>query len=122
MNIQIFVIVFAMMILDIVSGYLNAMFHNNVRSEKMREGIIHKFTFVIIVACAVLLELAQNTLDLTSIGITINIPIVSSVCIYIIGTEIISIMENLKKINPELANSKVYMLFGINDDSNKGDK
>lgn len=71
---------------DIVTGLIQAIINRNLDSQKMRMGLLHKTLLIIII-------LLGFTLDFT-----FNLNIVSrSICIFVIGMEIISIVENIKK-------------------------
>ena len=72
--------------IDIVSGLIQAIINKSVDSQKMRVGLLHKTLLILII-------LAGFTLDFT-----FNLNFVSkSICIFVIGMEIISITENMKK-------------------------
>lgn len=71
---------------DVITGYIQAIINHNVDSQKMREGLLHKFLIIIIIILSFIIELA------------FSIKYVSGfVCIYVTLMEFISIIENLKK-------------------------
>lgn len=107
------------MAFDIISGLLQAIANKTYASSKMRVGLWHKISFILIVALAVGLEFAQGFIDL---GFTV--PLVVPVCAYIIMNEIGSIIENLALLNPKLVPAKLRELLNIkfdvkNDDETK---
>lgn len=71
---------------DIVTGLIQAIINKSVDSQKMRMGLLHKTLLIIII-------LLGFTLDFT---FSLNF-VSRSICIFIIGMETISIVENLKK-------------------------
>lgn len=93
-------------LLDIVSGIAQAIANKELSSEKLRKGAFHKFSFVIIICLAYLIDYGTGYVDLG-----FNFPIVWPTCIYIILTEIISITENVVLLNPELRGSKLIKIF-----------
>lgn len=98
---------------DFLTGVIKAVKNKNVSSTVMREGLLHKCAFVLVIVLAIMCEAAMTHLDL---GMTL--PLVAPVCVYIVLTEIASILENIAEINPELAGSKLFELF----ESTKGEQ
>ena len=88
---------------DIITGYLQARINNDVKSQVMREGLIHKFLLIIIILIGFIL---QYSFGINGISVVI--------CVYICIMEITSISENLQKAG---INLKIFeILLG------KGDK
>ncbi len=115
----IIVIACSFMLLDIVTGFVQAIINKCVDSTKMKQGLWHKCGFILAIAFGCLCEYTMNYIDL---GFTI--PIQNAVCVFIILTEIVSILENLCKISPELSNVKFMSIFkgnsgGIVEEQNK---
>jgi len=65
-------------VLDIASGLIAAIHDNNFSSTKMRKGLTHKFTYVIVIALALLLDYGENVLHFSN-----DVPIFTPVCCYI---------------------------------------
>ena len=105
-NWPIIVIACIFMLLDIISGFAAAAKNHEIDSQKMKQGIWHKCGFLLTIAFGTLCEITSQFVDL---GYTL--PVQSAVCALIICTEIVSITENLGKISPELAGSKLLQLF-----------
>lgn len=108
MNWHIAATVAAFVVMDLVTGALQAVANKTLDSTKMRDGLWHKCGFIMTVILAALVELAMQFIDL---GFTL--PLFVPVCVFIILTEIVSIFENVCKLSPELANSKLAQLFNI---------
>jgi len=71
---------------DFVTGYIQAIINKNVKSSKMRVGLLHKVLIFLIIILSFVFSFA------------FNIPYVSNViCIYVVIMETTSIIENLKK-------------------------
>jgi toxin secretion/phage lysis holin len=105
------------MVFDIITGLLQAIENKTYKSSKMRVGLWHKISFVLIIALAFGLEFAQGFIDL---GFTI--PLVIPVCAYICMNEIGSIIENIALLNPKLVPAKLRELLNIKFDIDKDDE
>lgn len=108
-NYHILIITAAFIVLDIVTGFIQAVANKNLTSSKMRDGLFHKIAFILVVALAILCEQAQ--VYMPDLGFTV--PLLVPACLYIVLTEIVSIIENIGKCNSELLNSKLLGLFSI---------
>lgn len=97
------------MVFDIITGLLQALANKTYKSSKMRVGLWHKISFVLIIALAFGFEFAQGYIDL---GFTV--PLVIPVCAYVCMNEIGSIIENLALLNPKLVPEKLRSLLNIN--------
>ena len=87
-------------ILDVISGVAAAYARREVASPKLREGLWHKAGYVFVLFCSILVEWAMNEgMDLGFI-----LPLVMPICVWISLMEVVSILENSAKINPELSN------------------
>ena len=93
------------MVFDIITGLLQALANKTYASSKMRVGLWHKISFVLIIALAFGLEFAQGYIDL---GFTVPL------CAYVCMNEIGSIIENLALLNPKLVPEKLRSLLNIN--------
>ena len=94
------------MVLDIVTGFVGAVMNKCVDSAKMKTGLWHKCGFILAMMFGCLCEYSMYYIDLG-----FSIPIQDTVCIYIILTELVSILENLGKISPSLADAKFMNIF-----------
>lgn len=94
------VMVFAalvMILIDILTGIFKGVKTGTLNSTKMRSGLWNKLAFIMAMVLAMVCELFINVVDMG-----VDIPLTGFVCAYIVVTEIVSIMENLSTINPEL--------------------
>ena len=87
------------MVLDVVTGVAGAVKSGTLMSGKMREGLWHK-------AGAYLFEFAAGVADLG-----IAIPATGAVCVWVIVTEAVSVVENLCVLNPQIAESPIGKAF-----------
>lgn len=114
-----FMITGSFILMDYGTGVANAIMHNQMSSGKMRNGLWHKFAYIIVISTAFLIEYGTQWLELG-----FNLPIVAPVLVSICLIEITSILENCIKINPELKSNKVLNIFseaqnGKTDNDNK---
>lgn len=110
---HIFIVVAMFILLDMISGVMQAIKNKNVSSTVMRDGLIHKATFVMAVALAYACEYGMKYLDLG-----FALPIMTTTCVFICLIELASILENLGKLNPELQNKTFMRIF---DSEKNGD-
>lgn len=103
---HVFVIVLAFIVLDIVTGIAQAAKNKALDSSKMRNGLYHKIGFMFAVALACLCEYAMTWLDLG-----FDVPMVGGVCAFICVTELVSVLENIAKLAPELSESSFLSYF-----------
>lgn len=103
---MVYVVTGLFILLDIVSGIVNAIKQKNLSSRIMREGLFHKCGSVLCLVFGALVDYAQNFID-----IGISFPVANIFCAYIITMELASIIENICKINPEIAPEKLQQYF-----------
>lgn len=99
---------------DFVAGLVCAFVRHEFRSQAMREGIGHKAVIVLIIVLAALLEIASHFVE----GITFDVPLVVTVCVYVILMEVASVIETIKLTYPELAATGIFDLFGDKEQEN----
>lgn len=108
-NITVYIILGCFILLDVISGFSQAVYNKTVDSTIMRHGLWHKAAYVFAMALANLLEYGSTYLDLG-----FSIALVYPVAAFIVLTEAVSIFENILKLNPDLAESPLFDLFGNN--------
>lgn len=101
-----------MMLADIVSGYLQALYNHDFKSSKMRVGLIHKFCTLCILLLGWVIEEFTTLMD-----VGIDIPTCVTMCVYVVLMEFGSIMENIGKINPDVNK----LPFARHDGKDNGD-
>lgn len=98
---------FILMLFDMVSGIIQSVMNREFRSSTMRTGLSHKAVLALIILLAICIEiLSAHVAGLGFGGVTIYV-----VCVAIIIMEVASIMENLCKAYPELADLPVMKIF-----------
>lgn len=109
------IIVLGFIVFDVVTGLIKAGYNGNYNSAIMRQGGFHKSMEVMALAVAYFVEYA-----IVYINIGIDVPAVPAVTVYICIMELISILENICAVNPQMcALFKPYLdkLKGGNDAS-----
>ncbi len=82
---------FVFILVDIISGYVQALINKNVDSKIMREGLLHKFLLILVIVIGYVIQFAFS-LNFVAPAITI----------YICTMELMSFLENLKKAGVNL--------------------
>ena len=97
----------AFIVLDVFSGMMKGAAEHNLSSKIMRRGFWHKASLVLTLVVAGTIDTA------TTLGLHIGFdaPIFEAVCIYICFMELVSILENIAAVNPDLKGSKIFKLL-----------
>lgn len=106
--------VLAFIVLDIASGFIAAVKNNDVSSSVMREGLFKKCGSIMLMIGAVIVE---HLGIYVGVDQTITTAILFGVGSMIVVMELTSFAENVCKINPDLPISKIFALFGIEDNT-----
>ncbi len=97
-------------IIDYITGVINASIKKEISSQKMREGLGHKATYIILLSVCYIIDTLQLNTDLSLP--TKIFPIVSCGILLI---ELTSIIENICEINPELRQASFMHIFEKNN-------
>lgn len=103
-------------LLDLVTGLVGAVRNKDLKSSKMRDGLFKKLGFVFCYILAFLMDTQGET-----IGLEIGVKILPAIIIYAVTTELVSILENICKINPDLVPLKLKDIFHINVEEGEKD-
>lgn len=101
-------------IIDYITGVINAALKNSISSRKMREGLGHKATYIILLSVCYTIDAIQLNTELNLP--TTLFPIVSCGILLI---ELTSIIENICEINPELKQANFMYIFEKNNTETK---
>ena len=101
-------IIFLLVLIDYITGVVHAIMHSELSSERMRQGLGHKFAYLAIICVALIVEYGSDYINL-GIKLPVFMPVCASICLI----EITSIMENCAKINPELSKSNILNIFKV---------
>lgn len=97
-------------IVDYVTGIAKAILNNTLSSQKMRQGLWHKFAYLT-------LTLVAYFIDMINLHVDLGLPVSVFVCTVggISLIELTSILENITAINPELADAPFMSVFAQNN-------
>ena len=96
--------------LDLITGIISAIKSKDIKSSKLRDGLFKKVGFIL---CYFVSWLVDTYGDI--IGFKIGVSILPLIILYVCTTELISIFENIHKINPDILPQKLIELFHISD-------
>lgn len=88
---------FALILLDIATGIMKAVYEGQFSSRGLRQGGLRKLSELVLVFLGVGLEYAQ-----TAWGIETPFPATSIIGAYIVIMEIVSILENVGAMNKDM--------------------
>lgn len=98
--------------LDLITGIISAVKNKDLKSSKLRDGLFKKVGFILCYFVAWLVD-TQGA----RIGFNFGVPILPIIILYVCTTELVSILENICKINEDILPEKLMELFHIS--SNK---
>lgn len=103
---------------DILSGWIKAVSTHTFKTSVMREGLYHKIGSILAILLFVTIDILQMYYDLSAVlGFALNVT--PFVCGYIILMELMSIIENICVINPEIMPEKLISILGIKEQITK---
>lgn len=101
-----------LILMDIVCGIAGAARNKELCSAIMRDGLYNKFGELMLLLLAIFVNEVLLIAPFDKMGIPPEIAY--AVAIYIAIMEMISIIENICKINPELPFAKILLMFNLN--------
>lgn len=101
-----------LILMDIVCGIVGAARNKELCSAIMRDGLYNKFGELMLLLLAIFINEVLLIAPFDKIGIPPEIAY--AVAIYIAIMELISIIENICKINPNLPFAKILLMFNLN--------
>lgn len=98
--------------LDLVTGIVGALREGEqIKSNKLRDGLFKKIGFIFCYALGIAINYAESYLTLP-----LGVDLVPVICAYAIITEVVSIIENISKINSDILPDKLKALIGYKGD------
>lgn len=104
-----------LIIMDIVCGVAAALRNRELSSSIARDGMYNKFGEVMFLLIGIITNEILGMPPFDSLGIPVDIAYIVAGCIA--WMELVSILENICKINPELPFAKILMMFNIDVDT-----
>lgn len=105
----------AFIFLDVATGYAQAVANHEVDSKIMKAGFWHKLALVFAMLAAGLADMAAAV----EIDFGFSMPIFECACAYVMLMEFTSILENIKKMNPQVADSALMRLLNPKKDGDE---
>ncbi len=112
-----------LMALDVATGFAGAAKNKALESGKMREGAWHKAGFFGLIGLAAVWEAGSLWLgsEVSGLGIAVpDLPAVGAVCTFVVATEIVSVLENLCALNPDIASLPVVKRLKPHEQEEQG--
>lgn len=98
--------------LDLVTGVVGALREGEqIKSNKLRDGLFKKMGFIFCYTLGVAINYTESYLTLP-----FGVDLVPVICTYAIITEVVSIIENISKINSDILPDKLKALIGYKGD------
>lgn len=94
--------------LDLLTGILSAIKLKDLKSSRLRDGLFKKIGFIICYFLAWLMDNFGST-----VGFTLPFKISPVIILYVCTTELVSILENITKINPDILPDKLMEMFHV---------
>lgn len=97
--------------MDLLTGIVGALRNGEqIKSNKLRDGLFKKVGFVFCYALGIAINYAETYLTLP-----FGVDLVPVICTYAIITEVVSIIENISKINSDILPEKLKELIEYKD-------
>lgn len=97
--------------MDLLTGIVGALRKGEqIKSNKLRDGLFKKVGFVFCYALGIAINYAETYLTLP-----FGVDLVPVICTYAIITEVVSIVENISKINSDILPDKLKSLIGYKE-------
>lgn len=105
-----------MMVADMVVGFIAAVINEELSSNKMRKGLLHKVLMLILIFVCLAIEIGISH----TVALPYDVPTCEVVCGCVVVMELMSVLENIANGYPELKDSALFKLFNLgNKDSGK---
>lgn len=115
----VFAIVCAFVLLDVIAGLAAAIKNKELSSSVMHEGLYNKLGEVLLLVVSMFVASILDVHPFTQLGIPPEVMYL--VALYITLMELVSILENICKLNPNLPIAKILDIFDIEVDGSGDD-
>ena len=95
--------------LDLITGIICGVKQKDIQSAKLRDGLFKKVGFILCYFVAWLVDTQGS-----KIGFHLGMSMLPVIILYVCTTELVSILENLSIINPDILPEKLMEMFHIN--------
>lgn len=107
-----------MMVADMVVGFIVAIINEELSSNKMRKGLLHKALMLVLIFVCLAIEIGISH----TVALPYDVPTCEVVCGYIAVMELMSVLENIANGYPELKDSALFKLFNLGNKDNGKDE
>lgn len=114
-----YILVLALVVIDYVTGIIGSVVTHSFSSTIMRTGLWHKLAYLVAIIVGLVLERLSEHYEL---GFVFAGTITTMIVIWIVITEVGSILENLVKINPNLANNNFMRIFARREETDQAEQ
>lgn len=103
-----YILVLLLIVIDYITGVIYAIKDQSFDSTIMRQGLWHKVSYLVVIVVGYIIDrlCAYYDLDLFYSG-----SILALIIVWVVLTEIGSILENLVKINPKFSDNAFMKIF-----------
>ena len=108
------VAILVLILFDIIAGVVAAARSHTLDSSVMRDGMYNKVGEIMLMMLAMICNYLLGMEPFVAIGIPKEVTYL--IAAYIGGMEILSIIENICKINPSLPLAKILSIFNLDSD------
>ena len=108
-NMEAIIVALSLNLFDLISGFIGAIKNKELKSSKLRDGMFKKVGFILCYALAYILDVEGSV-----IGFSVGVKLLPIIITYVCITEVVSILENISKINSDLMPETLKDLFHIN--------
>lgn len=105
-------LLFLLVIIDYIVGTIGHTMREGFSSAKMREGLVHKFAYVVVLSVCLIIKALLNYYDLPYYY---GDACFSLAFVWICVAEVGSILENVVLLNPDLADNSFLHIFDKRD-------
>lgn len=95
-------------LIDVITGLIYALKSKTVCSSKLRNGLFKKVGFI---GCYVLAFIVDNFGHF--VGFELSFDVLPIIILYVVTTELVSIVENISLINPNIVPEQILAWFNI---------
>lgn len=94
--------------LDLFTGIITAVKNKDIQSSKLRDGLFKKVGFMLCYFVAWLIDTKGYL-----VGFQLSVQIIPVIISYVCLTELVSILENICVLNPDILPEKLMNIFHI---------
>lgn len=116
--VQLYQVLFALVFnaIDLLTGIMYAVKEKDLTSSKLRDGLFKKSGFI---ACYFIGFMIDSYGYL--VGFNVGVKVLNGIVLYAIFTELVSVVENIHRINDKLLPEQLLKLFHVTTDKKENE-